>query len=652
MKIPFQDASPAKSEALPTPYGNLNLNNLGGGLDNAIGQVGEAAQSIERSVAEQNAKEEAARKKAQEEAEKIANANADAAYQKRETEALQGGSNRRDLIEGAFTNGSDPTSADVQGKPGFLETRGLDASAQSSKTLENLAKAREDIAAGTFTDQAAKERWLARSAGMFEDSRRKVETHVYQQRGVAAQDALTGQLAASVQAVPGSTSDQVAAMGRRDADSIRGLQTSKEGGDAAVAKHWSDLASAHVLDLVSQGQIGEARSAYNGSKLALNEQAREHVEREIVHAEATQAQAGKDLDGERAASTAVRDAVDPKSGWVNNAKALAAVEALPATTEKEVAIKTEARLRLAYQLKIAEEVKSQTIVSRFNSALSAYQQSGTISAVSTDDKTWLKNKANKSTGSEADAWERLRAIARADAEHARGATTTPDEQRAFGQFVIWAASNPDKAATMTEEQFNAQVVGGGDYQGQGTQAGPLAKKDRERAAAVLASYHGKAAKPEALTSEERNLLIEHGTESQTFGQGRDVTKWDQAQVDNLTNGEAKLSAYKAMVRQTTGKDPTQKEIEAKIVSITTQHPIPGTGWFGTNAFPKKKSEVEGYAAPAVDEPTTPGTTPIGPTEQKAKQDPKRVVGYAYSPDKKLRRARLADGTLGPSEQVH
>lgn len=615
MKIPFPDAKQEVSGALPVPIGNLNLNNLGGGLDNAIGQVGDAAKTIENKYEEEQ-------KKAKDEADKIATANADAAYQHAETDKLQGSSNRRDLIEGAFNNGTDPDATDVAQKPGFYETRGLDASAQSAKALDDLEKARQDIAAKGFQDPEARDRWLARSAGMYEDSRRKIETHVYQQREVAADDALKGKLSTALLAVPGSDSRQVGRIGRDGAEAIRGLQRSVEGGDAAVAKWWSDVASAHVLDLVDQGQLDEAQAAFNGSKAALGKDAEAHVGHQLALAVKVRDQKQLEVNAQTTVDTAITVA--------SNLEGKPQLDQLDEILAKVPpgAMKDEIEKRLPAARTQAIQRWKEKVDTYANAAGTTFEKTLDINKIDTKVKVWLQDNAPdewKKIRHDAEAYDAyLRARMAHHREGIRAAKDNDDEAR-----LAFVNAYPD-----ANDRAEADVAA--FLRGRGVTPHGVEKVKFEQTKAI-----GTVKANDAVGESEFVANVEAKTEGTL-----PVDPKERARRKDEIRAEA-IDSYSAMREAAKGK-PSKAVIDAEADRLThVAATKPRGAWsklvpFVSETLPEMEIEKQ-----IREKKAKKGVLPA-PGNQGAV---KSIVGYKVSPDKKQRAPKYSDGTVGPIEQV-
>ena len=246
------------------------------------------------------------------------------------------------------------SGADGSRTPGFLETQGLSASENSAATIEGLAKARQKIAESLANDEQ-RSSFLARSDQMLVGAQRTVESHTAQQFRVAQ--------AASAQALQAQTlegvfnaPDDLATPIRSAAveSSLRALAPSPEAADAAVAKWRSTLAATQIDRELNGNDFASADKLYEEKHDDLG-LLRDNVAARIASAKKAAATAGANAQAELAVEGILGKSRN-EDGYVDEAKARAALEAVPETERTRVrtllnAQLTEESKRLEYDNK-------------------------------------------------------------------------------------------------------------------------------------------------------------------------------------------------------------------------------------------------------------------------------------------------------------
>lgn len=483
-RIPTYDEQPTQTGGYHPPGAELQSTNLGSDVSRGLEQVGQATEYAGKQADE-------AAKAAKAKAYAISQANADAAYQRAETQHLVGGSNRGQLIDAAFNEqpGADNvTSADVVDKPGYLSSRGIEAQKLAGPTLDELEQKRQQIAKDTFADEEQRQLWLAKSQSMLEASHHRIESHAAQQVEVAAQDALKGKLSTTLQAIADDTNGAHTADLMASAEqSIRALQTTPAGGDAAVLKLQHEAVKVRIERLVADGNVDVAErqlevARKSGAGLGTDGP---EIERLVNHAREAQNIGKAKIAGATAADAEIQKAVDPKSGWVDAAKANAAIAKLPPGPVKDHALEY-AKSEIA----LLEKAKAEAVHQHFASALSALETSnGNLGAVSNQDAQFLQNKLNKLDGEET--WQKVLAVAdrykarfreatKAHAEH-----ETPAQAQALVELEADIAKNPEVYKGMSKEQFDyqwADRLSVGGYKSGGAKYATAQKDNPEKAA--------------------------------------------------------------------------------------------------------------------------------------------------------------------------
>jgi hypothetical protein len=466
-------------------------------------------------------------------------------------------------LPGGFNQG--PTDTSAKDAPrGFLYTRGEEAVAGSGVAITHLQAVQAQLRK-ELTNDRQRTLFDAQARGIYESGRRQVERHVSQQVQVAKEASLEARKASALTAIANNYGDDAGTADQMKSveASIRSLAVSKEDGDHRVAEWETAAVSTRLNQFIAYQDWKGAENLFAAGKDKLG-----------VHAAQYEKQITTLRDGVVAESTAgriVSEATDRETGWVNPSDALKKLDELPAGM-----IKDETRQRVEHRLAVAHQQKEQTIDKVFDRALSAYQKGGTLGAVAAADKTFLQDARN-----DPKQWERLRAIARADADHARGVPRTPEQEAALTSFRVWAADNPDQAAQMTPEAFNRMW-------------GPqLDRRDRETAGAVLAGYHAKENGTQKISPIEDKLLLQVGRDAGVFpGQSNDVAKWDDASARVYYKAIATLTDKTAQYRRSNGKPPPVEEVQKWASELFLQGTVPGTGLLGGGYFEDKTTRIE------------------------------------------------------------
>lgn len=588
MKIPFPDSQLQTTRPLaeaPAPVLDNGesariLQQATDRLANSAGEQGDSIATHAKNVAE----------KAKAEAEAIAQTNATTQYLQLDTEALEG-------------------SKDT---PGFLETRGLDASASSSEVLAGLEKGRQKIAADSFADPVAKAKWLASSGELYAASTRKVESHASQQRIVAGDDALKGGLDTLQQAIANDTTgkdtQQLADHGER---MIRSLQRSQAGGDASVLKWRSDVATTRINSLLSTANSIEdpdAKAKYINTAQKQFDEAKdfivkpENVKFEIDKAQAVLAKATLDRTAEHRATTVVQGSTG-LDGRVDVAKVESQVLETPAGPLRD---EVRTRAQQQAQLQTAAFKEQTDIVSK--KAFSAFNTGGWAgipAALKVDlnnrnpelyDKlqTEAQRKWKAAQGSGA---EQRREQAAINKEALNDFMSLPTADRAKQDMDLFLADHPGvdavgRSALGPKQRGAVEVL---------TKAGAEKEGEFVRQAAAL-----RPAIP--------------------------IKKKGDAQKDAAAAREWKAratSAYQAFVLKH-GEAPTDEDA----AKLSTALVLFGPG-SGSN-----QPEPDAYAAAIAP-----------PAKTSVKSPPKAVVKWKVSPDKKQRAPVYSDGTVGAIEEV-
>lgn len=193
-------------------------------------------------------------------------------------------------------------------------------------------------------------------------------------------------------------------------------EAAQRGLKASDQAEWADLAEADanaaaMNSLLSKGNVKEAEAFYAQVKGKLGAQGN-RIERYLAEAKA---QVGVEVK----ASEIVKGSILPGYSWINQEKAMATVEAMPPSAEKD-----RVRTLVEHHISKLEQLRRNTADKKFNQAVSVYELTGTLeSPAMAPLRAWLLDPNNAS----AEYWQRLeRGIA---AEKRAGKTSDAQERR-------------------------------------------------------------------------------------------------------------------------------------------------------------------------------------------------------------------------------
>jgi hypothetical protein len=234
------------------------------------------------------------------------------------------------------------------GQPSFLSREGKDAIEKSGPTLEWLEKRRQDIAAELTNDEQRKV-FLHHSAGVYESSRARIESHASQQLKVTEDASLQGRMATSLLEISKNYTDAEGTSSKTAAsveNTIRAFKApmGQAAVDAAVGAWREKVAETRLnqyLDAKKDWAGAEQLFATVKDDLGPNA-ARYQVKIDDVK---------RDGVADAIALHLVAGAAG-KGGRVNGDAALAALDAQGLT---DIKLKDEARLRLQHYVTQAEQ---------------------------------------------------------------------------------------------------------------------------------------------------------------------------------------------------------------------------------------------------------------------------------------------------------
>lgn len=544
MNIPFADGPTVETRPVSPPYQHEDFSSPLKGLAQGFGEAGQAITGLQERL-----------HRAKAEADLVATNDKLTAYQHDNTSALDGN--------------SDP-DADPGMPNAFLSTQGTKAAEESAPTLEWLSQRRKEYA-DSLTNDDQRKLFLKHSAPIYESSRARVETHTSRQRVVARDASVEARMASSLNATANNYSDDTAAEQQLKAVSqlLHATALSPEDGAAKVQAFQEKQAEVRLNRYLAPENKDwkGAETLYDRVKDVLG-----------VHGQQIQKsiqQLKQDQVGEVTASKLIEEARSPENKRVDSAKALQLLDSVPPGPMRD-----EVRGRLANKVTAEEHAWNTRVHNVVSSLLTEYIKDGnSLDHVTSSAKSWLIENAGEE-------WIKLTNMARAEREQeARGTPPTPSQQDAYTRFSVDAADHPEKYATMSPAQFNAQVGTG------------LARQDRERAGQVLAHLHTQAAKPEKLAPIEDRMLLQMGREAGVFPQKEnDVSKWgDDQQAQNYYRAQQAISEQVAQYRRQNGKEPPLDEVKKWATDMLLKGKEPGTGilgFFGTKTT-RLESDVKG-----------------------------------------------------------
>lgn len=565
MKIPVSDFSPEASRPVATPYGNQNFDTGEGAIIQGVGQLGQGlghvAQAYQAHVqrAQKDNADNGIAQLVHGTTGLLAGDSAVGSTQVIGNDGSTGGPGDA-AIDGAGAKTID-TGLTNQGTPrGYLSTEGVTAAGQAEPTMKAWAKLRDKIKEGLGSD-GARALFDEQAKDVENSTFAKVETHASQQikaAHVATTKAVIESSLNNAATFPGLDPESEkanAANFDRAAQRIHQEQLSPEQGTQAIADLKGQFAAARLTSLLSPEKKDweSAQTLFDREKDNISEPLRRHFAQTIDETKRGQL-------GELGAQSIFAGAVNKSTGWVDPIKARTAVDAMKAGP-----LQDETRQRVEQRLAQAQHQKQQAGIDAFNRALSAYEKSGTLTAVNPADKAWLLDPANDA----AMHWHQLREMAHGDALHAAGAPPTVAQQTAMTRFLVDLHDHPDQYATMPVETFNAKWLS------------QLAPVDRERAGAQLAQMHGNANKPEKLSPLEDKMLLQMGRDAKVFPDAQnDVSKWGDEDAKVFYEAQQKLSDKAAEWKRANGKSPPIDEVKKWAGDLLLKGKIPGTGAFG------------------------------------------------------------------------
>lgn len=468
MKIPVVEAPRVNDRPLGEQYLNEDHRS-------PLQQVGKAFGGLADTVGKQVASSYAA---SQESAAELVTTDAQTRYTHEITTTLDGpeatdvnqlsAAYQTDFEEPA---GQPPTAP--EGPTGYLSSRGTVALERTEETLEHLEKRRKEIAEKLPTE-ASRNRFLERSAAMYEEARKRVYAHSRQEVGEARGASAKAAASASLDAVAADySSDQTMQLQEETIGPvIRAQQLSPEDGDAKLLEWRKQATTARLNRYLSNKDWRGAESLYGDAKETLGASG-EQIEKHIQTLK-------QDAEGEATALKAVEGARNEGTGRVDPLKARKALDKMEPGPERE-----EAEQRLERRLTAADKNWKSTVDGYYERAFGAYLQGDSLSAIDSGDKAWLQKNAP-------DEWQKIRRIVaqdeaadralvdRSERRSSRSIPETEEEADALTALRAEIASDPERFKGMSTGEFLSEHVEG------------LSKSGRKVAGALFARTKGDA----------------------------------------------------------------------------------------------------------------------------------------------------------------
>ncbi|MFT3708041.1 MAG: hypothetical protein QM817_10330 [Archangium sp.] len=626
MKIPTLGGPRVQSQGISAPVVSPNLRRVDSSLSEASAMVGRGVGSLAKEADQALTAEQQQFDKAKREGAALAEADKLLEQQERAARRLQGGSGSRSRIDDAF-DGIDTS------KGGFLATTGLKAAEGSAAVIDGLEADAKEISE-TISDAGARARFNVKSREALLAFRRQVEGHVAKQVGVAKEETTKGlisqALASSSAGVPDF--DSWLAFSRQAESAIDELAASPEAAAAHKAAFRSENSFAMTKGLLAQGRVDDAATFLETNRgifgarfdeaSSMVSRAKAGVERDRIYGEGvklvdTTAEGLRDADGfvdgdalERAVDTSafghdVRPDVERHLRETQAAEAQKKRKAILDAENDANSAELARRPMLPGTWEFLKKYDADFLLAR------RYRAEARADAA--------RARANGGRGGAADARREQADLDEAfryrlEAELARDSNASPDAVRQ--QFVIDYTSKYGRPVDVSDAEWErAGASSARSVKRAGTQEEAQDKADAKSIDSTIraAAKRKKSKTPldegdvDAWTG--RAVLALHALEKE---KGRRLTSDERAAFD----AELDMDVADSLKSGRLVADPDKVRIVAP-----RQAPAPA----------KKGS---------LDMPEMDLTAPT-----------RTLKSYLYSPDRKQRRAKYSDGTLGEIEQV-
>jgi hypothetical protein len=458
-------------------------------------------------------------------------------------------------------------------KEGALTRRGEAALGLSDALLKDFDSEAERIATG-LADDGQRQAFARIRQEQRENVAGTLAKHERGQFEVVAQEKYSAALGAAASNAANSYADPKAWTQARDMGegAIR-LRAETQGWSAeqrdAELRTFRTQLHLNSLDrMVAAKDVTRARAYLeeHGAEIDGTARARTNIDKVV-------AQLGVDEDAELRAAAIIETARTEKTGWVDEAQAIALIDGVPAGPARD-----EVRERVRVRLGDATRLRNQEVESRFERAFSAFVKSGTLSQISAEDRAWLQDRAPGK-------WRELQQMARQDADRARSRTAeTPEQREAFLQLRIDMASNPERYREMTSQQFISEW-------------GPLLSPSGLKSAGVAVAHEQQQAR---IASEKGALVDDPEFKDAVLARAAEAEITNKDQVGRLF---LHMQSWLADWRSKNGdKRPPRSEVDAAIGDALLEGYRRRDWWFDskTRKYQVPAGEIDRF------EPTAPG----------------------------------------------
>lgn len=315
---------------------------------------------------------------------------------------------------------------------GVMHAQGENAVAASEGVYDTLKQARAKIAEGLANDDQ-KRVFQMRSGGLFEDTRRAVESHVGQQIQVANQASLKGRMDVGLDAIANGYADPKLAARQEIAleGPIQSLARSPEEAQANLADWRAKVTATRLNAFLSAKDYAGAQALFDAQKDRLGAQAPQYEH-------AVQTLRGAVVGDQNA--VALVNKARKANGFLDDSVISSEVEKMPEGPDKQATFEA-----LSKYLSLEKQAEAQKKANVFNSGLTDFLTNHSLADVNPTTRSWLH--LNDPVGE-----QRLEELA-AGWGVKQDRDPTPDQSKAFVKFNLDLSHNPEKYADMSSDDY-------------------------------------------------------------------------------------------------------------------------------------------------------------------------------------------------------
>lgn len=510
-----------------------------------------------------------------------------------------------------------------------FKLKGLSASEGRAKAVELAAKSRADVAA-TIKSEAERNRFLTRSATAVMAARRQIEHYVGSEYDAHRQGVVKATEESAIAKAQSGVLDpaEFSLIETNAIRTIRETQRSEEEGTQRIADFQSRTAAGYTQGLLAQGRVSDAVQYVEKSRATLG--ARYPEAKALV--DRANAGAEKDrLAGEVATLVDTSaEAVRTPDGYVTEEELRKAVpvEGYEGRQRDQVEAELRQRIQLERDRFKSDNNKHRDNVNR--SDLPGNPRAG-------DSEVWLEKydpdfllarQARKQAQYE-------RWLARQNgtpAQRSAAAKQQADDDKTFRyRLKRRLTEDPNVNPADVEVEFIADMKKkyGRDV--------AISQPELERGGAMSADAQKRATSKDSAADKANGARVEKAVVAAIK---RGLAKGEKVDPTALNDEVGRdLLRLEARIEANGGKPLTETQWSDFEEEITRELTIEKPGRiYGTNTVPIGRAGQQPVYGPPAPPPKPTAT-------------PKQVKSYVVSPDKKQRRPRYSDGTLGPLEQV-